>query len=254
MLHGTSQAKTLCRAAPEGRRVGDWTLRAFGTTSIDPHFKCDRRNGQQMRFPVPPSTQSGVDPIGHSILTRTFCKIGNPAAHIFNSRELAGESGGWAVIASRCRSREIRQTVVLQDKARLTIRRIHGSFAANPPADTNLSQLTTWFATEPYFLGLAIKRSASAGVNSGHVAARLLGTSEEMRRNDRAPLGEIAPRTRGFAASARLGEQRQLPGRHALAHKVGEWCRIIASEAVVGKLRTHRITPLLAHCAIDAVD
>src|SRR5437016_4021193 len=55
-------------------------------------------------------------------------------------------------------------------------------------------------------------------------------------------------------ASARLGEQRQLPRRVIARALVGEWGRIVAGEAMVGELRPLRIAPLVAHRAVNAFD
>ena len=40
----------------------------------------------------------------------------------------------------------------------------------------------------------------------------------------------------------------------AVAREVGQRGRIVAGEAVVGELRPHRVAPLVAHGAVDAVD
>src|SRR5437016_14289018 len=57
-----------------------------------------------------------------------------------------------------------------------------------------------------------------------------------------------------MTASARLGQQRELPGQCFLGHLVGERGRIFAGEAMIGELRPQGIAPLETHGAINAVD
>src|SRR5262249_58250066 len=57
-----------------------------------------------------------------------------------------------------------------------------------------------------------------------------------------------------YFASARLGEERQLPRRSLPPALVGQRGRIVTGEAVVGELRAQRIALLVAHRAVDAFD
>src|SRR3954453_8660820 len=83
-------------------------------------------------------------------------------------------------------------------------------------------------------------------------APRLEGWPNTMVLRDAAL--RAAPQHEGLQRSTRLGKQRQLPRRVVAPALVGERRRIIAGEAVIGKLRPLRIALLVAHGAIDAID
>src|SRR6516162_7675807 len=68
------------------------------------------------------------------------------------------------------------------------------------------------------------------------------------------PDGALYALPAGCFASARLGEQRQLPRRSLPPAPIGQRGRIVAGEAVVGELRAQRVALLVAHSAVDALD